>query len=110
MEDMFSGMEGCSLGALKAMAARGRWMGKLRLCRYDDRWALLYLPSGQRLDKTIYLVAEKSRRPRLMSAQAALKVASEFGITGLWVSFTQPGYLRRFGLANRESSPSATGL
>lgn len=87
--NVFSGMQGLTLEAMKQVVSLGRGAGKLNLCRYGDRWVLLFLPPGRQGSKTFYLMGEKSRRPRLFAkADTALGIADTMVIPGVWVSFT----------------------
>jgi hypothetical protein len=94
-KDVFGGMEGLTLEAMKAMVSAGRHWGKLELHRHGDRWVMLFRPPGQQDRTRFYLMGEKSRRPRLFaSADTALGIVATMKIPGVWVSpFQMPGKL-----------------
>ena len=91
--DFLSGMQGLTLEGMKGLVRCGRLLGKVQLCRYRGKWVLLFMPPGAKskdgwASRTFYLMAEKSRQPRLFAtADAALNVANGMSIPGVWVDF-----------------------
>lgn len=84
--DPFRDMEGLTIEAMRSITSLGRHMGKLELYPVGARWALVYRPPGKQVGKNLYLMAEKSRAPRLFAkADTALGIARTMIIPGIWV-------------------------
>lgn len=87
--DPFRNMEGLTIEGLRTLTSLGRQVGKLQLYPVGKRWALVYSPPGKQMRKSIYLMGEKSRAPRLFARiDTAVGVARNMVIPGIWVHFS----------------------
>lgn len=87
--DPFRDMEGLTIEGMRALTSQGRHVGKLQLYPVGDRWALVYSPPGKQLRRSLYLMGEKSRAPRLFAkVDTAVGVARTMIIPGIWVHFS----------------------